>query len=184
MPKRGSVPIGNEAGRPTTPRVSRLANSRSRCHAGVETRVHAAAGLKATVRVAPASANLHGTGLLRRMVCCCTPGASSPGVFGGGSVCGRLPLFDRSGSRVACGPCHRSSLQRRRNRWMPARDRHKFPRVEPAGDAREIVPLKAVRTPEQRSATTRAGDRADRQAEPSVTRCDDELWRSTAAPRR
>ena len=81
---------------------------------------------------------------------------------------------DRSGSRVASGPEHPSSRQRRRDRWMPARDRHKCPRVEHAGDARAIGLLRAARMPEHWPATIRAGDRADC-ARPSrrVTGCDD-----------
>ena len=60
------------------------------CHAAVETRIHAAGGLKAAVRIAPASANLQRTGLLRRVVCCRRPGPSNAGVFDGGSTYARV----------------------------------------------------------------------------------------------
>ena len=60
-----------------------------RCHARVDTRIHAAGGLKAAVRIAPASANLQRTDLLRRVVCRRRPGPSNAGVFDGGSACER-----------------------------------------------------------------------------------------------
>ena len=73
--------------RPPEAQVLTEARSRSRCHAAVETRIHAAGGLKAAVRIAPASANLQRTGLLRRVVCCRRPGPSNAGVFDGGWPC-------------------------------------------------------------------------------------------------
>ena len=63
-----------------------------RCHARVDTRIHAAAGVTAGCSYSPASANVQRTGLVRRMVSGRDTGsARAAGAVGGGSACGRAP---------------------------------------------------------------------------------------------
>ena len=62
MRTRYSASAASTTGGRTTGRALQVARSRSRCHAAVETRIHAAGGVKAAVRIAPASAKSSANG--------------------------------------------------------------------------------------------------------------------------